>query len=127
VVILSFLHSSGPRQLPAIFDTGSNFDTSNSKFTAPVAGFYYFDAVVQYHITSSGVEFDLIMYKNGNQIRNTNTLFSVGIGNYNNTIQCLLQLQANDYIELYASCGAAVTINSGQTITVFDGFLVSIT
>ena len=87
------------------WDIGSNFDISNNKFTAPVAGIYHFDCILR--ITANGGTMEIGMnkiYRNGsvycdlfqfhvaaNQMANSHIGGGVD-----------MQLNATDYVEIYA-------------------------
>lgn len=110
----------------AFFDTGSNYNTSTSRFVAPVAGFYYFNANVAYTL-SGAQEADFSFYKNGSVIRSLNTMVTAGGGTYAHCGTMMIQLAANDYIEVYGTAGSACTVASGQANSVFEGYLFSAT
>lgn len=113
------------------YDTGSNFDAvTNNRFTAPVAGFYQFSALMQSGSGAANEFYNIFLYKNG-------TLFKSGTGHNSTTAGTVLesvspppfQLAANDYIEVWAaqnSAGAKNTV-TGADKTYFGGYLVSAT
>jgi len=117
-----------------VFDTGNNFDsTTNSRFVAPVAGFYFITACVQVSsagmgTTANGTAF---IYKNGAEWKRGQMI--AGSGNSLTTITAqisdVMQLAANDYVELWAYNGDSSTrsTGSGSNITYMSGFLVSAT
>lgn len=106
------------------YDIGGNFDTSTSRFTAPVSGLYRFTGGVAFPLaTTSGCVVSI--YKNGVSVRTVlNRQWSSaggwviseqGIGN--------VQLAAGDYIELYELVTPAAT---GQAITTrLEGELIT--
>jgi hypothetical protein len=85
------------------FDTANNFDTSLSRFTPNVAGYYQVSGAVQNSVTASGIL--LAIFKNGSNAK---------IGQYTqavqftiNTVSALIYLNGTtDYIELYATFSA---------------------
>lgn len=106
------------------YDTSSNFDTTNFRFTAPVAGFYYLTARTLASAASMNVQ--LMLYKNGVLFsRGTNT-----IGDFPGLIVTdTVSLAANDYVEVFlvnSSAGNA-PLGVGADNTYFSGFLVSTT
>lgn len=110
-----------------LFDTSSNF--ASEKFTAPISGFYQFSAQVA--ISSSGISTGYAqawLYVNG-AIRITGNR-QVGSGSATTIpkirLDCMLELTAGDYVELYGLCSEATrTIVGGQSETYLMGFLVS--
>lgn len=109
-----------------VFDTGTNIDvvTNKGRFTAPVAGFYYFTARGATTQGSGNNEFGLAFYKNGSALlygQDGKQDLAGGV------ISCLLQLSANDYIEVFAYGGVTLVVAVGATSCWFQGFLVSAT
>lgn len=105
------------------FDTNSNYDAAtNFRYTAPVAGFYYFTA----HLTCGAAvaRVLLMFYKNGAEIYRitdlpvTATAQTVGGS-------ALLQLSASDYVEVYYFTSAAVALTVTAGFNDFSGFLIS--
>src|SRR6185312_5595708 len=113
------------------FDTGSNFDAvTNHRFTAPIAGFYFFSAAMQVATTGTADQFTIILYKNGSAMRQGMFLpggGAIALDQYN--VSTLMQLNANDYIEAYGFCNQAGTraLSTSANTTYFQGFLVSAT
>lgn len=103
------------------FDTNSNFDTATNigRYTAPVAGFYCFNA----YANVAGGTIILTLYKNGSAYQRGTQASSGGI---NST--WFVQSAASDYweIKIFASATAAIDVNTGIQ-PFFEGFLVSIT
>jgi hypothetical protein len=109
------------------FDTSSNVDitTNVGRFTAPVAGFYFFCA----NVSVLGITDTLVnLYKNG-----TNIYYGSRLGgstaNTNVGINQLVQLSANDYIEvyIYSATVRALDVGTNPIKTWFSGYLVSAT
>lgn len=110
------------------FDTSTNIDvaTNKGRFTAPIAGFYFFSAMFSATV-GSGFPFGINLYKNGSLILGGNNWVSAVSSNLNQLqVNGLLQLAANDYIEVYNQANG-VSFNVGATATWFTGFLVSAT
>ena len=105
----------------------SGFDTTNSRFTAPVAGLYcmyykpdYATTLTTNHYVSFGVnggdrEFDVI--EDQPQYSNSGCMYA-----------CLLELQVNDYVELYTRGGTGYVLNGTSTghqyHTMWYGYLI---
>jgi hypothetical protein len=110
------------------FDTSSNVDvvTNKGRFTAPIAGFYHFDANVEIASTSTSI-FIVLLFKNGTQVGRGSDL-RVASSNKGGNVSATLQLAAGDYIEVGLFTDTAqpldVTNNGNNT---FSGFLVSAT
>lgn len=109
------------------FDTGSNFDiTTNFRFVAPIAGFYYVHWALQVTQVGSGT-YQSSLYKNGSVI-------AIGGRDNVNTVQVdtsgadLVSLAANDYLEIFAtSSTGSEALQVGSTNCYFSGFLISST
>lgn len=89
------------------FDSHSSF--SNSKFTAPVSGYYDIKAFLTSKIDANNAsEFtQVFLFKNGSKVSDGTIGFSHNFGNGNTTnsiLQELIYLAQNDYIEVYARC-----------------------
>jgi len=102
----------------AVFDRGNNYDTSNSKFTAPVTGIYEFHATVMFtstNLTSYGycfLDFRINGTRRGQEVmmpRPSGASFSSA------QITDLISLSANDEVDV--SCIVANT-----TLTIRNDF-----
>jgi hypothetical protein len=107
-----------------VFDTGTNIDvvTNKGRFTAPIAGFYYFSACLA---MPAGSYMLPSIRKNGTAAY-LGTEPTSGAGSVSSGVSALVQLAANDYIEIYVT-SATTTISLGASISYFQGFLVSAT
>lgn len=109
------------------FDTNNNFDAvTNNRYVAPVAGFYDFSAAVTIAVNAN--LYGIILYKNGSALKRGN-FSSTGTVATDNifVVNTLLQLAANDYIEIYMfnNSGGGAAIGVGAEKTYFTGYLVS--
>lgn len=107
------------------FDTGSNVDISVNKgrFTAPIAGIYYFTATAT--VASNSIYSLILLYKNGvalatQEVANASTTMTPAVSG-------LYSLSINDYIEVYIISSTTSAMSTGSTNTTFMGFLVSAT
>jgi hypothetical protein len=107
----------------ALYDTGSNYSLSTHLFTAPISGFYFFNALVQ--LGSSVTNGSLQLYKN------TSTQVAQGAWNSTSNVGMpltkTLQLSAGDTIGCYYFTSAAVSIANNSYTAYFEGFLMSAT
>lgn len=126
--------------LPVVFDAeegdpGSNFDTSNGRYTAPRAGWYHFDWCLQGEEPSSGTFdngdwFYSLLKKNGTTFIKQGELWTTPDSNNfaRSTGSATVYLVAGDYVEIIEqhNLGASqLTITAGAAWTWFAGFLVS--
>jgi len=116
------------------FDVGNNYTGSNSRFTAPVSGYYQFDVNIRFTMTGAG-RCDALLAKNGG----FDNFFPSGgqnqTGNNDGGIQIhgVMYLAANDYVEVYAhqnggnteSFSSVSNISGTGGITNWSGFLIT--
>jgi hypothetical protein len=110
-----------------LYDTNNNFDTSLSRYTAPITGHYHFDAQLTQFIGNGQTQ--CAIYKNGTVLKYAPLFFNAtgGAQNMGSNVSADVKLNAGDYIELYTGAvttGAAV---GGQDRTFLNGHLISIT
>ena len=104
-------------------NVGSYYNNSNGRFTAPVAGTYYFAFSV---MSNGNVGMDMALLKNGITYQGCVPLQSAIGSTYNQlTGVCTITLAAGDYVTVYNSTGTIYSsnANSGRH-TMFCGFLV---
>jgi hypothetical protein len=95
------------------FDTNSNYDTSLSRFTPTIAGYYQVNASFNYSGASAGGTNSLIaLYKNGSWFKSG----SGGNVPYYNIAALVYMNGSTDYLEIYAyqSSGSTLTIQSSS-------------
>jgi hypothetical protein len=112
------------------FDIGSNFDTSTYKFTAPVAGKYWFNAAMRSSSTH-GSDDDFMIYKNSSayaqeaQFNQVSGPTYVTVSNSMN-ISCIMDMAASDTASVYANTETGSwTMGNGSTVTFFEGFRIA--
>ena len=109
-----------------IFDLSSAYNTSNGRFTAPEAGYYYFNANWRAGSMTSDGRVDISFWKNGssdgaiggNNQQNANDISSQG--------STILNLSTNDYVEIYVNQNGGATettLNSNNANGNGTGFL----
>jgi hypothetical protein len=115
-----------------LFDTGSNYDGVN-KFTAPVDGFYFFNAV--FYIQLTGGVFDamqLIFNRNGAAAYAALSTPSTASKDYSMSGSAMIQLTAGDSVQVSISHTKGTNLTLYGTAALprynyFSGFLVSTT
>ena len=113
------------------FDTNSDFNTANGRFTAPLDGYYQIDVQVALASTgfTSGANAIGAIYKNGSSI--IQSASTVGSGSATAqprfNMSRLFKLTAGDYLEIkaYISEGGR-TISNGINANYMSGHLVSL-
>lgn len=108
------------------FDTNSNYNTSDGKYTAPVSGFYVFSGGVSYLTTAAGAILITSLGVNSTTVetRRLAELVVGSLGNHQQSGSTMLQLNAGDYVCLLnRAAGGAGGATSNTTY--FSGFLVS--
>jgi len=111
-----------------LFDTNNNFDsvTNKGRYTAPIAGFYQIQASVATIINATQYVI-IALYKNGSAIYEGARIYASEQGYQTVNLSTIIQLAANDYIEIFiAGTGGALFVEAGNE-TRFSGFLVSTT
>ena len=104
------------------YDPGSNFNISNSRFTAPVAGLYHFDANGFLTFASSTYMFAML-YKNGVEYASGAFSYFNSAGGWGSSVAADIPLAANDYVELFVSAAlSSATVNQAKTF--LDGRMV---
>ena len=107
-----------------VFDTNSNFDTANSRFTPTVEGYYQISASVR--SDTSLTVFHASVYKNATvYAAGSFTSLSAGVANKTSTVSALVYLNGStDYVEIYAFANATATTSTTAGQTWFSGVMV---
>ena len=111
------------------YDIGGNYNTSNGKFTAPIAGLYHFNANIYGSGTEDGASMWCSVYIFVNGVQASRTIEDPQGGNYGMPqISDNLQLTAGQEVTIRLGSGADTSINvsgsSDGSITNFSGFLI---
>lgn len=106
------------------FDTNTNYDTTLSRFTPTVAGYYQVSATVACSGAAAGGYFQALIYKNGTAWACSTV--SSAVGGYVAHVTALVYLNGStDYVEVYASQSSGGTIsNTSSSLYKFQGALV---
>lgn len=107
-----------------IFDTNSCYDTSTSKFTPNVAGYYQINAAVTGSATTTGIMY-VAIYKNGSAYKLGTYVQYSGSGTKANVSGLVYCNGSTDYIEIYVFVPSSMNTYTGDsTYTWFDGAMV---
>jgi hypothetical protein len=98
------------------YDTNNNFATGT--YTAPINGFYHFDACINVIAGTTNI---ISLYKNGSEFRRGNQISTPG----GILVSTKIQLTAGDTVDIYAFGNASNTIDVTAGLNNFTGYLVS--
>lgn len=107
------------------YDTNANYDNAtNYRYTAPVAGFYFFSGTINLGATTTRII--LSLYKNGTEYTRGSDTAAIATANYG-VVNDLISLAASDYIELFVYTDTIKAIGTGTTpfLTYMTGYLVA--
>ena len=106
-------------------NTGNHYDTTSSRFTAPVDGVYEFKFAALHRYISSGGSSELSFSKNGTNVnvRGVSYTYVTATSDHDyNIAEIMLDLQAGDYIEPYIhSVTSGTDIYYGGGLAHFSG------
>lgn len=106
------------------FDVGGDYDTANQRFTAPATGYYFLSVALAIQADADSIK--LLVRKNGSTYVREIIFKPQGSSARIPPIWSeLLQLDANDYIEIWCDSDGAQTINGGADQSVWSGFRVA--
>jgi len=108
-----------------LFDTNSNYDITNGRYTAPVTGYYQINTWCMFGVTAAPQDPEIVLRKNA-------TATAIGYAHFVNmynggsngvvTISTLVQLTAGDYIYV---TGANLAVATAAHENGFNGYFVS--
>lgn len=129
-VFFAYRNSTSPANSIVVFDQtyglniGSHYNTSNGKFTAPVAGSYAFTAST----LANPVSVTRINFRHNGNARGAQARLDGGtLGGYAyGTIQVILNLAATDYVEVYGTTdnGSTAVYSDSTPFLSFGGHLI---
>mgnify|MGYP003314019523 FL=1 len=104
---------------------GSNYSTANSRFTAPVTGYYQFNAQWSCN-NNSDADGTFTFWINGGVPANTGSVSMPDTGgSYDgHVLSCTIPLNANDYVEVYRYSTASSTSRGNSWQGNFSGYLI---
>jgi len=102
------------------FDTNSNYDTTNYRFTPTVAGYYQINGFVTSNNNAATGVLLISLYKNGSRTYDGTSIPFAGLAPKSINSTLIYMNGSTDYLELYAyqSSGSTITVDS-----IFNGFL----
>ena len=103
---------------------GGNYNTSNYRFTAPVAGVYQFGNTFNVYSNPSSM-FCAIRVNGSTMYTGVKRNSSTGSGDQNVVAHVIVQLEEGDYVEALDHTGNGVTYSSGATWNRFEGSLIA--
>lgn len=110
------------------FDTNSNYDTTTSRFTPTVAGYYQIDAAVSYQNATAGELMKAQIYKNGTSFKVGGLAASTATQGACSPVSALISMNGStDYVEVYifaSGLGGTTPTNATANSTYFQGVLV---
>jgi Tol biopolymer transport system component len=107
-----------------LFDTNSNFDTTNNRFTPTVEGYYQVNGVARL-AGSAATQMVVSIYKNGAlYVRGTDIVFSAsGLATMNCTVNEVIYMNGTtDYLELYGAAAATTPSLNFASIEITSRF-----
>ena len=107
------------------WNEGNHYSTSNSRFTAPIAGVYHFSAHVNCYSINDDELLGVAFYVNNSLHTVGNRFYSRGQSDLIASMSHTIKLDAADYIEVYYySNDGSHGFSSGAMWNTFSGYLV---
>jgi len=120
--------TSNPTKIPysaTRWNVGSHFDTSNNRFVAPIAGKYCFQVNHNVYGLSDDQYFRTRVYVNGSSYQILGYMRARGGGDHTTNDSFLLDMSANDYVEIYtSSADTSYSLSAALGWNSFSGFLI---
>jgi hypothetical protein len=107
----------------SLIDNTGSYSTANSRFTAPISGFYKISTLLVTAASQAfgtNTLFSAWVYKNGSSFQQIS--WNVGNGTYQfgTSGSAVIQLNAGDYVEIWAFQNAAGTITLAGSVSLFN-------
>ena len=108
------------------WDLTNDYDTSNSRFTPSVQGYYHFNSAFYFKAPTDGSVVQIQLYKNGSVFKWGNILTSAGTSSHSPNLSATAYANGTtDYFEIYIWQNSGTkSIEDVGTLTWFDGHLV---
>ena len=99
-----------------IFDLSSAYNPTNGRFTAPEAGYYFFFANWRAPVNAgNNCRCDTSFYKNGSDFGAIGGMNQQNNNDYASYGTAVLNLNANDYIEVYGNQNSTTTVTTSNS------------
>lgn len=105
------------------YDIGSNYDTTNKKFTAPVSGLYIISASIAVSSPTDQQRYGIKLRKNGSTDIKIKLASASGTGAFYISETWQIYLAANDYLQCYSFMQSTKDILFSDVYTYFYGRL----
>ena len=111
-------------------NTGSHFNLTSGRFTAPVAGKYKFDANLMHGVTTGDFQLHIRVNGGTNTAVKANDMNATSGNTWQQTsVTALFNLAANDYVSMFVYNSATMSYaaygnSGGHCFTTFNGYLV---
>lgn len=100
-----------------VFDVGSDYDTTNGRFVAPVTGYYRVSVGLGTSSVGASTRFGVVIYVNGASYARGVAYGVTAGGTPTANVSDLVYLTAGQYIELYIEGSTTITGNTGADRT----------
>ena len=110
-----------------VFDTDSDYDTTNKRFLPTVAGKFFFHASMLFNKASSVGGVQILFRKNGSDAVRTLQGHFYGNDNQNYMVSGIISCNgSSDYVECFAQqdSGGSCNINNDSPFTFFQGYKI---
>ena len=105
------------------YQNGSNFNTTNNRFTAPVTGWYSFSCWAYGYTVANN---ELTLFKNGGLYLRSQWAVGSNLNNCNAILVATTKLTAGDYVEMFTEFNTSGAIyHSADRPTIWTGYLVA--
>jgi hypothetical protein len=105
------------------YNIGSAYNPANGRFTAPVTGYYHFDAALGVMASTHVL---ISLFKNGAEIARGTRILGVSSSNIDAAMGTDLYLLAGDYVQPYGIASGTNAIAVADPTTYFNGHLIAL-